>query len=161
MQLPLSFIGMLIVVALMVVATPIVKRRERKRFYDMAHRLDLEKGTIVGRQFTAGVLTTTDLRIVSLRPGSWEDVFRDVAEHAYMAGYNDQPVNRRTSGSRTRRTAAAGVPPRDLYFWAPAWRGLSQVTFPQLIVSIYPPGEAIGRDGTVVPAGHTGLMLSL
>src|SRR5262249_55147932 len=127
-----------------------------------AGRLALEKGTIVSRKFTAGIMTTTNLTIASLRPGSWEDVFRDVSEQAYMAGYNEQPANRCKPGSRSRRTAiAANVPARDLCFWAPAWRGPSQVTFPQLVVSIYPPGEAIGRDRTIVPAGQTGLMLSL
>src|SRR5215831_142667 len=149
-QLPLRIVGVLIVIAFMIAADPVIRRKERKRYYDIARRLNLNEGEIVSRTFTAGVLTTTQFFITSLRPGSWKDVFADVDDRALMAGYSER-----------LDLEYVGVPARSFRYRPPGWRGVSQVTFPDLQVSVYLQGQAVGQDGPVVPAGQTGLVLSL
>jgi hypothetical protein len=135
----------LIFVAAVLIQYPVSFVRRRRRYRSLGKRLGLTEGKVLSSTFTGGSLTTSQLRVVSLRPGAWPEVLALVTGRVAEAGY------------RLRKPMAqSGPPPRRVYYSPPRSEQL-----PSLLLSVYESGEVIERTGAVVPVGQTGLEFSL
>lgn len=135
----------LVFVAAVAIQHPFIRLRRRRQYQKLGKRLGLTEGEVQSVTFAGGSLTTSELTVISLRSGTWPDVVDTVTGRVAQAGY------------RLRKpTPRSGPPPRRLYYWSPRSEPL-----PNLLLSVYEPGDVIERTGLVVPAGKTGLEFSL
>jgi hypothetical protein len=142
--LPLTVIGLLIVVLIWLARNPFVRRRAYRRYRALAHRLGIDRGTVVRFRFFGGEMVTSQLDIMSLWPGSPREVLAAVIASVTAEGY--VPLQRIPPVPSGIRWA----------FSAPAGEGL-----PGLDVQVYRPGETIAGTDQVVPAATTGLRFGL
>jgi hypothetical protein len=142
--LPLTMVGTVVVAAVQVVREPFVRRRVFRRYRELAHRLGIDRGTMLRCRLTGGGMATPQLDIVSLWPGSPGDVVPAVIAGVTKAGY-------------TEMTRSAVDPTGyRVSFHAPPGQGL-----PGLIMVAYGPGETLSGTGQSVPPATTGLLFGL
>jgi hypothetical protein len=140
---PIAVLVVLLMPVIYLVGNPIVRARARRRYAELAHRLGLDQGRVLDRQFHVGMFVSPQMRITSLRPGPWPAVADAAAAALYAEGY---PEARKVDG----------LPPRRVYFRPPRGGEL-----PLVAMSIYDAGEVIELIDSQVPAGETGLTFSL
>jgi hypothetical protein len=98
----------LVFVAAVLIQAPFIFRRQRRRYRNLGKRLGLTEGDVLSSTFTGGALTTSELRVVSLRSGAWPDVVALVTGRVGQEGY------------RLRKPMPqSGPPPRRMYYWPP------------------------------------------
>jgi hypothetical protein len=139
-----KMLASLLIAAVMLIAHPILKSRDRWRYSRAASRLGFDLGQVI-RRVVDPPLVQRGMTIVSLRPGDWQDAVESIHAAARAAGYQE-PLE-----------SPGDVPPRDLWFWpSPGITGL-----PSFTLSAYAPGESMSPPSVTVPPGHTGLRIRL
>lgn len=136
-------LGLVFVVMVVVQQLPVL--RQRRRYRRLAKRLGLTGGDVLSSAFRDRGMTTSELTVVSVRPGAWPEVVREITDRAARAGYQLR-----------KPLPQSGPPPHALLYWSPRSGRL-----PNLVLSVYESGEAIARTSYLVPAGGTGLRGSL
>jgi hypothetical protein len=135
----------LVFIAVIVIQSPFIFRRQRRRYRNLGKRLGLTEGDVLSSTFIGGALTTSELKVVSLRSGAWPDVVALVTGRVGQEGYRLR-----------KQMPQSGPPPREMYYRPPRSKQM-----PPLLLSVYESGEVIEWTEFVVPAGKTGLRFHL
>jgi hypothetical protein len=143
-MLPVHFVAVLYFALRLAVRHRAVHRRLRDRYWALARRPGLDRGTVVASSFTGGEMATPQLRIVALWAAAPEEVVATVTRGVCAAGYGE-PTWHVSPG-----------PGRRLTFESPAGQGQ-----PDLVMLLYGPGDAIEATNIVVPAAMTGVRFGL
>jgi hypothetical protein len=135
--------GVLVVVAVVLLADLLVPLVNRRRHIKEARRLGLGRGRVLSWKMTGNAGAPAALHVVSLRDGPWDAVLAAVTEQAGTAGYPPETPRDWTRSKRNPRYIKRG-------------KMLSI-----LEVSVFLPGETIAGSRAVVPEGQTGLRFEL
>ena len=116
------------------------RRAARRRLREVAERIGARDGVVIHEKCYGGGLMPLVLGIVTLRPGTEQDVGQAQIDAALAAGYS-------------REGRAPCVPGRPCVFLAAG--GL-----PMMSIETYPAGKSFPSHG-VVPDGLTGVVVSI
>lgn len=153
----LRVLGGLLIGAVLLVAHPILKLQDRRRYSRVAKSLGFNLGRVHSR-VTDPPLVQRGFTIVSLRPGDLRDVVESIRAEARAAGHVELQEPRAAFYAQLQEWP--GGPPLELRFWPPP--GLTSLTLTAFASGqVIPSSWRQGARSVTVPPGHTGLRISL
>jgi hypothetical protein len=121
------------------------RARERKvaweRFSAIADRIGARDGQLVKEIYEGGLMVSDGLGLITIRPGSAEEVAQALLDAAVAAGYTHP--HRPPCDSKS---PCVFTKPRDL---------------PMLSIETFPAGATFRATPITIPAGFTGVVISL
>jgi hypothetical protein len=112
-----------------------------ERFSAIADQIGARDGQLVKEVYEGGLVVPDGLGLITIRPGSAQEVAQTLLDAAVAAGYTDPPRPPCDS-----RRPCVFTRPRDL---------------PLLSIETFPAGTTFRATPIMIPAGFTGVVISI
>lgn len=130
------------------------RRREREaawaRFSAIADRVGARDGQLIREDYEGGLMVSDGLGIITIRAGSPAEVGQAVLEAAVAMGYSRPAIPLRLPPGEDSGGDNVGM--NSL---------LEPAELPMLTFQLFPVGSDFRGMGVGVPAGHTGLVITI